>query len=252
MNYQTEMNSSYITRALSFHGQPMQKIWEDERGTGSLQNCGVPNQIDYSIYQERQRYFTFQDRAKRLKLHQFFARKATDLYDAELTTSKVQVEKIAENIQYIAALPPYELFVNKNKDKQKSCRCVLEAIKPGDIIYCQVQKISLNVVKPLCMEEPMARYLGDLPIKAYLTKIGVDNNGKPRVLNKNDLVRCEVLEISIDAERLYLSLESANEKIKELLGVVTYADLPKYYRCSRCVNECAQNTLTVQNKSQLN
>ncbi|XP_017478372.1 PREDICTED: tetratricopeptide repeat protein 14 homolog [Rhagoletis zephyria] len=225
------MNSNYITRALCFHGQPMQKIWEDERGAGSLQQCGVPAQPDYSIYQERQKYFTFQDRAKRLKLHQFFARKAPDLYDADLSSNKLQLDKVIENEQHIASLPPYELFVNKNKDKQKRCRCVLEALKPGDIIYCMVTKPTANMVHPLCMGEPMVRYLSDIPIKAYLMKAGLDSNGKPRLFSKNDLVRCEVLETSVDAERIYLSLESVHEKNKDVtLGVVTQADLPKYYR----------------------
>lgn len=59
----------------------------------------------------------------------------------------------------------------------------------------------------------------------------MDSNDKPRIFNKNDLVRCEVLEISVDAERIYLTLESMNEKNKDItLGVITYADLPKYYR----------------------
>ncbi|XP_054746912.1 tetratricopeptide repeat protein 14 homolog [Anastrepha obliqua] len=225
------MNPNYITRALCFHGQPMQKIWEDERGAGNIHQCGVPAQPDYSIYQERQKNFTFQDRAKRLKLHQFFARKAPDLYDTELTSNKVPLEKILENEEHVSSLPPYELFVNKNKDKQKSCHCVLEAIKPGDIIYCLVTKPATNMVKPLCIGEPMVRYLNDVPIKAYLTKADLDSNGKPRIFNKNDIVRCEVLETSIDAERIYLSLDSIHEKNKGVtLGVVTQAELPKFYR----------------------
>ncbi|XP_039948367.1 tetratricopeptide repeat protein 14 homolog [Bactrocera tryoni] len=225
------MNTNYIMRALSFHGQPMQKIWDDERGAGDIQKCGIPAYPDYSIYQERQKYFTFQDRAKRLKLHQFFARKALDLYDSELTSTEVEPNKIIENEQYIASLPPYELFVNRNKDKQKRCRCIMKNINPGDIIYCMVTKPNITMVKTLCMGEPMVRYLNDLPIKAYLTKTELDGNDKPRVFNKNDYLRCEVLETSVDAERLYLTLESMNEKNKNIpLGVITFADLPKYYR----------------------
>lgn len=67
--------------------------------------------------------------------------------------------------QYIASLPPYELFVNRNKDKQKRCPCILKNINPGDIMYCSVTKPITNMVKPLCMGEPMVRYLNDLPIK---------------------------------------------------------------------------------------
>lgn len=58
-------------------------MWEGERGNLDLVHIGV-TYPDYSMYQARQKYLTFQDRAKRLKLHQFISKKATELYDSRL------------------------------------------------------------------------------------------------------------------------------------------------------------------------
>lgn len=93
------MDSGLIKKALCFHGKPMQKIWDDERGSGDLQIMGVPEDGNYNIYMDRQKYFTFQDRAKRLKLHQFLARKAVDLYDKDLSKSLVQSIKPKEDLE---------------------------------------------------------------------------------------------------------------------------------------------------------
>lgn len=67
-----------VERSIGFHGAPMQKIWEGERGDSDLPRADV--KIDFEVYHGRQKHFVFQDRAKRLKLHQFLARKATALY----------------------------------------------------------------------------------------------------------------------------------------------------------------------------
>lgn len=93
------MDSGLIKKALCFHGKPMQKIWDDERGSGDLQIMGVPEDGNYNIYMDRQKYFTFQDRAKRLKLHQFLARKAVDLYDKDLSKSLIQSIKSKEDLE---------------------------------------------------------------------------------------------------------------------------------------------------------
>ncbi|XP_037946164.1 tetratricopeptide repeat protein 14 homolog [Teleopsis dalmanni] len=239
------MNSNFLSRALCFHGQPMQKIWEDERGTGDLQNCGLPAEINYSIYQERQKHFTFQDRAKRLKLHQFFAKKATDLYDNELTPdpSKANNNENAEKAKsYAAVLPPYEVFVNKHKDKVRRWRCILDAIKPGDLIYVAITKApkpgSAIKVQPLCTAPPLVRHLDDIPTKAFLqqvstAKLPLDEHGKPRCFAVNDHVYCEVLEISVDADRLLLGIENVFPKNGNVrLGLVNAHNLPSYYKKS--------------------
>lgn len=75
MDDNTLLNPSLVAKSMGFHGQPLQKIWEGERGDVDLLKIGVVN-TDYSAYQMRQKHFTFQNRAKRLRLHQFIAKNA--------------------------------------------------------------------------------------------------------------------------------------------------------------------------------
>lgn len=73
------LNSEWVTKSIEYHGQPLQKVWEGEHGIQSLQNIGVRNP-DFTLYQMRQKHFVFQDRAKRLKIHSFIAKKANELF----------------------------------------------------------------------------------------------------------------------------------------------------------------------------
>lgn len=75
MDDNTLINASLVAKSIGFHGQPLQKIWEGERGDVDLLKIGVVNP-DYSAYQMRSKHFTFQNRAKRLRLHQFIAKNA--------------------------------------------------------------------------------------------------------------------------------------------------------------------------------
>lgn len=80
-----QLDPSLVEKAIGFHGLPLQKIWEGERGETDLSQLGIidPN---YDVYQSRQKTLTFHDRAKRFKLHQFLSKKADLLYDSALTT----------------------------------------------------------------------------------------------------------------------------------------------------------------------
>lgn len=78
-NNQKALNSEWVTKSIEYHGQPLQKVWEGERGIQSLHNLGVRNP-DFTLYQTRQKQFVFQDRAKRLKIHSFIAKKANELF----------------------------------------------------------------------------------------------------------------------------------------------------------------------------
>lgn len=77
-----EFNVSLLEKSLSFHGLPLQKAWEEEKGATDLKRLGLVN-LDYSIYFARQRSLNFNDRAKRLRLHQFICKKANYLFDTK-------------------------------------------------------------------------------------------------------------------------------------------------------------------------
>ena len=85
------LDKELVARAISYHGLPLQKMWEGERGDTDLMQIGI-TQPDYNLYQARQKYLTFQDRAKRLRLHQFVSKYANCLYDKALLGYPKKVE----------------------------------------------------------------------------------------------------------------------------------------------------------------
>ncbi|XP_017083802.1 tetratricopeptide repeat protein 14 homolog isoform X2 [Drosophila eugracilis] len=231
------MNFEYIGQALGYHGQPLQKIWDDERGVEDLRVMGL-TQVNYAVYQERQKFFTFQERAKRLKMHQFLARKATDLYDRGMVANVMEDSVLAQGNTYIAQMPPFEFFLNV-KDKRKTWPHRLDALKQGDIIYTQVTRLvngNRLVVKPLCTAEPKHAYLADIPIKAmilqdYWGPLPLDKQGNPRNFSISDFLRCEISSISADTERLTLNMIGMLNKSPDLkFGLCDLNELPKYYR----------------------
>ncbi|KRG01686.1 uncharacterized protein Dmoj_GI22632, isoform C [Drosophila mojavensis] len=233
------MNANYISRALSYHGQPLQKIWDDERGVEDLRRLNL-TQPNYSIYQERQKYFTFQERAKRLKIHQFLARKAADLYDRQLVGNVMEDSWLAQMSNCYAPQPPIEFYLNP-KDKRKAWAYRMSALKQGDIVFASVQKVVPNtnriIVKPLCTAEPMHFYLADIPIKAIIMQdhwgpLPLDKQGNPQPFSINDFLRCEVCSVSADVERLTLGMLGVYNKTSSdlKLGLCDLTDLPKYYR----------------------
>ncbi|XP_020812666.1 tetratricopeptide repeat protein 14 homolog isoform X2 [Drosophila serrata] len=231
------MNFDYISHALGYHGQPLQKIWDDERGVDDLRTMGL-TQVNFSVYQERQKYFTFQERAKRLKMHQFLARKATDLYDRLLVANVMEDSFLTQANLSLVQQPPFEFF-HSAKDKRKAWAHRLRALKQGGIIYTMVTKLAPGnrlMVKPLCTAEPMHAYLADIPIKAiimqdYWGPLPLDKQGNQRNFAVNDILRCEICGISADTERLTLNMIGMYNKSVDLkLGLCDIADLPKYYR----------------------
>lgn len=111
-----QLDPDLVEKAIGFHGLPLQKIWEGERGDADLSRIGVTNP-DYSVYQSRQKTLTFHDRAKRFKLHQFISKKADILYDSALT--------------------------------QQSTRGRNERRRPGDFQQCEYLNYHLNLINPL-------------------------------------------------------------------------------------------------------
>lgn len=60
---------------------------------------------------------SFQDRGKRLKLHQFIAKKADMLFNTSLV-EKEEAKKDALEPGHFAAIPAYESFLNLDKSSR--------------------------------------------------------------------------------------------------------------------------------------
>lgn len=104
MSSPPKLDPKLVAQSLNFHGQQLQKLWENERGEDDLGNIGVP-QLNFSTYQSRQKYLPFQDRGKRLMLHQFIAKEAPALFDAsqlsEIPSSTTTSENQPDDSKFI-------------------------------------------------------------------------------------------------------------------------------------------------------
>lgn len=78
---QQDLNGRLIEQSLSFHGLPLIKSWNEEKGVNNLVRLGIQhNSIDTSVYHSRLKVLNFTDRTKRLRLHRFICQKADDLF----------------------------------------------------------------------------------------------------------------------------------------------------------------------------
>lgn len=78
---ETSLDASLVAQSINYHGQQLQKTWEGERGEDDLAKIGV-GPLDFAVYQSRHKHLTFQERGKRLKLHEFIAKEADALFDS--------------------------------------------------------------------------------------------------------------------------------------------------------------------------
>lgn len=109
-----ELNSEFLTQAMNFHGQQLQKVWEAERGEQDLAKCGV-NDLNFQVYGQRQKFLTFQDRGKRLKLQQFIVKKANNLFSQEVLSRAVPTEEPAVTEDMYAIMPSFETYLSVDK-----------------------------------------------------------------------------------------------------------------------------------------
>lgn len=64
-----------------------------------------------------------------------------------------------------------------------------------------------------------------------MAPLPLNHKGNPRVLAVNDYVCCEVLEVSVDADRMHLGTKGVitqNKNVK--LGLINPEELPEYYQ----------------------
>lgn len=110
------LDPQLLSRTLNFHGQQLQKVWEGEFGENDLARRNVKD-LDFQVYAHRQKNLSFQDRAKRLKLHQFIIKKANALFSLKATqVKKVKDGAITEDMYAIT--PPFEIYSNVDKQKR--------------------------------------------------------------------------------------------------------------------------------------
>lgn len=232
------MDIGLVGRALNYHGIQLKKAWEAERGEGDLEKLNVEN-IDYSVFQERQKNISFQERGRRLKLCQFVANHANMLFDEVLnvrTPSTVPKSPPAPADQLAAVLPPLDVFLDI--DKKEKTEHFFTSIRPGDLILGSLTtKLSTGyLMKVVCTDGDNAHIVSDLGIKAIIHSMNmipaVDKKGVTRSFLLNDLVCCEVLEVVTTSEKMYAGMkgDTCSPSDRQRLGLIHSEDMPLFYK----------------------
>lgn len=111
------LNPSLLTQSLNFHGNQLQKLWEAEHGDANLIKNDVKD-LNFQVYGQRQKYLTFQDRGKRVKLHQFIAKKGKVLFPKDVALPRTVPDEGAVTEDMYAIMPPFETFLSVDKQRR--------------------------------------------------------------------------------------------------------------------------------------
>lgn len=111
------LNGHLLAQSLNFNGQQMQKLWEAEYGENDLLRRNVKD-LNFHIYGERQKYLSFQDRGKRLKLQQLIVKKAALLFSTEASDFDYKPEEGQVSEDTYAIMPPFETYLNVDKQNR--------------------------------------------------------------------------------------------------------------------------------------
>lgn len=111
------LNGSLLAQCINFHGAQLQKVWETEHGD----DANLSRDLNFEIHSQRLKHLTFQDRGRRLKLHQFIAKRGKVLFSKEMTTTrrrKVVSDEGAVSEENYAVMPPLETFLDVDKQSR--------------------------------------------------------------------------------------------------------------------------------------
>lgn len=129
------LDGSLLAQSLNFHGNQLQKLWEAEHGDSSLVKQDVKD-LSFNVYGQRQKYLTFQDRGKRLKLHQFIAKKADFLFSKDATVHNPSKEETVVTEDMYAIMPPFETYLNV--DKQRRLKYFFEVSLKHNVAFSRI------------------------------------------------------------------------------------------------------------------
>ncbi|XP_030758470.1 tetratricopeptide repeat protein 14 homolog isoform X2 [Sitophilus oryzae] len=235
------MNNQLITKAIGFHGQQFQKLWEGEFGDNDLARRGVKD-FNFQVYGQRQRNLPFQDRGKRLNLQQFIVKKAEQIFSTKPSELKSNTTTSPAEDLY-SVTPPFETYINA--DRQKRLQFFTENVKVGDLILGTIvsKQQSGMMLKVLCTagNDGNVKYAADINIKAFCPVANVipavDKKGVSRSYMMNDYVCCEVLEVIADTDKMVCGMKGTTRKPGDPehqppLGLISTDDFPLVYKKS--------------------
>ncbi|XP_049822779.1 tetratricopeptide repeat protein 14 homolog isoform X3 [Aethina tumida] len=236
-----QLNVQLLAKAMNFHGQQLQKMWEAEYGERDLAMRNISD-LNFNVYGQRQKNLPFQDRGKRLKLHQFIVKNAARLYSMQTTAPRCPKREEQPGEDLYAVMPPVETFIGA--DRSKRLQYFTDNVKVGDLILGTIvsKQQSGMMLKVLCTTGVGAnvRYAADINVKAFCPVASiipaVDKKGTTRSYMMNDYVCCEVLEIVADTDKMLCGMKGVTRKPSDVdqprppLGLITTDDFPLAYK----------------------
>ncbi|XP_031344826.1 tetratricopeptide repeat protein 14-like isoform X3 [Photinus pyralis] len=228
-----------LTQTLNFHGQQLQKVWEAERGEQDLIKHNIKD-LNFQIYGQRQKYLSFQDRGKRLKLQQFIVKKANQLYAPDLLhRNTAEPNPVTEDMH--AIMPPFETYINV--DKPSRLKYFFETVRIGSLILGTIVSKTQSgmMLKVLCTVgmDASVHYVADINVKAFCPVANVipavDRKGVTRSYMMNDSVCCEVLEVIPDTDKMVCGMKGTTRQPNDpehrpALGLIGADDFPLVYK----------------------
>ncbi|XP_052898723.1 tetratricopeptide repeat protein 14 homolog [Anopheles moucheti] len=234
MSQQLPLNRVLIQRTVEYHGKPLQKIWESEIQPNELYKLlGIDNGLDFAVYNARQKHFTLQERAKRLKLQQFIVRNANTLYRYYPSASGEPERDYKQSNLF--ALPPLDAFLET--DVAGSATQLLETVQPGDVVYGSItmfKHFAGVLFRPIFIVGSVTSYIRNKSIKGTIAKneLIYPAHRPSKVFFPNDLICCEVIDVAPDVRRLNCSMKRPpGSRAPETIayGLLTKEDLPELY-----------------------
>ncbi|XP_053672415.1 tetratricopeptide repeat protein 14 [Anopheles nili] len=222
-----------IERTLGYHGKPFQKIWETERLEDELSHLGIGNNVDFSVYNERQKHFSFQDRAKRLKLHQFMARNA-DIFYHPFPFPKTLMGDFKNDTNFV--IPPLEVFLDS--EANGNTEHLLKTVLPGDVVYGTVisyKHFVALIFRPLVIVGNMTSLIRNKSVKGTISNnlLPDEHEHHAKFFYTNDFICCEVVNVVPDARRLICTMQrSPKSRSPESItyGLIKKEELPAIYK----------------------
>ncbi|XP_050078952.1 tetratricopeptide repeat protein 14 homolog [Anopheles maculipalpis] len=237
MSYDPPLNRELIQRAVGYHGKPLQKILESELQPYELQKLGIDNSLDFVVYMTRQKHFTLQERAKRLKLQQFLVRNANTLYRHYPYVASGAGPKLDYKENNLFAVPPLDAFLDT--EPAESITHLLETVQPGDVVYGSVtmyKHFAGLLFRPIFIVGNVTSFIRNKSIKGTIAKNDLITPEKisiaPKGFLANDLICCEVIDVHPDARRINCSMKrTAQSRAPETIeyGLLNKDDMPNIY-----------------------
>ncbi|XP_065162968.1 tetratricopeptide repeat protein 14 homolog isoform X3 [Atheta coriaria] len=233
------LNLDLVTNSLNYHGPQFQKIWENERSELELNKI---KDLDFAVYNKRSMYLSFQERTKRLKMHQFFVKHADVLYSNDNMEKIDGSTEAGSSEDHYAVMPSLETFMSV-VDKQSRLKYFRENVKIGDLILGTIVSKTQSgmMLKVLCTTGVGAtvHYVADINVKAFCPVANiipaVDRKGVTRSYMMNDSVCCEVLEVIADTDKIMCGMKGTTRQSEDpehspALGLISTDDFPLAYK----------------------